>query len=94
METIEQKNPKLLNFRAEIAELKRAEEEKGEAAHFNLIEPDELTERDMEIFYKLKNGELTPEMLKAYQKSIPQADLPRHTFGAYIANMLMINLYK
>ena len=72
----ENKPENLADFKKEVAALKKKEEgdlnEKGlrKTAHFENINPEELTETDRQIYRKFLDEKLTVEELRAYQNQL------------------------
>lgn len=64
---------RMAEFRAEISELKRKEDDKEDSSsHFQFGEfnPADLTEKDMEIYEKFKKGTLSVEELDQYRDQV------------------------
>ena len=88
---------KLDKFKKEIAEIKQ-KETKGELSTIHLSETEyrkavdvnELTEKDMEIWEKLKEGTLRTDEFREYRAEIPKDNQSRIDFAAFIANKLSI----
>ena len=57
-------------FRAEISKLKAEEEKEGETAHFTNMNPQNLTQEDMEIWGKFKSGKITDQELVNWRHDI------------------------
>lgn len=84
-------------FREELAEIARAEAESGETADFSGIEfrPDELTENDMEIWRKLKAGELSGMDYNAYKFTFGNSESEsRMRFLYFVANKLTAQMHE
>lgn len=79
-------------FRSEIGALKEKEKQERETAHFEGVNPEELTFDDMIIYQNCKNGFLSLENFNNYRQSIPKEQKGRREFAAYIGNMLMAKL--
>ena len=71
-------------LRSEIAELKAA---KGHDIHFDSINPDELTDEDLEIFGKFKNKTLKRGEFKMWSKTAIKGSA-RFYFYGWINNRL------
>lgn len=75
----------------------KAEEESGEAptAHFQELNPDELTEEDRGIWEKLQNHALTHKEFNEYRTSVfrGSAQSCKH-FAAFIGNKLMVQQFE
>lgn len=100
-EKFSEKEGKLENFKKEVARLKKEEEEnlneKGQrkTAHFEGIDPSELSEADMVIHQRLLNKELGGEEFNIYRDQIQKSgNNSQKQFSAYIANKLFIQMYK
>ena len=65
-ESLEQSSP-LKQFHLEIAELKRKEQEESVSVHLRDLTPEKLTEQDMKIYNKLKNGTLKLVEFREYR---------------------------
>lgn len=92
---------KLDEFRAEVARLKKEEEEslddKGikKTAHFDVLNPDELDESDRLIYEMLLAKQLTVKAFNIYQSQLQKSgNRSQREFAAYIANKLFIQMHK
>ncbi len=90
---------RLQRFRQKMRELKRAEEEtlaQGEhgSAHFQHVNPDELTEEDAKIYDAYTNGSLTTEEFERYREQFAFSKIgtSRIDYAAYIGNRLQVDL--
>ena len=60
----------LMAFHVEISELKVEEEKEGETAHFTNMNPQNLTQEDMEIWGEFKSGKITDQELVNWRHDI------------------------
>ena len=89
-ESITNKQERLEAFRAEIATLKKLEENEN-SVHFEGCNPSELGEEDKKKHEKLKLDILTIGELREYQNKLNESgNESQRIFAAYIANMLAI----
>lgn len=92
MENGEKKEYTIDGFRNEIAEIARKELEEGKTADFSgkEIASSELTEDDMEIWLKIKDGSVTQEDFEKYREIYKKEkgfDVPiRHGFLSLAGN--------
>ena len=91
----------LIDFKKEIADLKKQEEEDfredgtRRTVHFEEINPDELNEDDRELYQKFISESLTVEELRDHQIKLSQlGNKSQKSFVAYIANKLFIRINK
>ena len=91
----------LKTFRDTMWELKRAEEEnllhagRG-SAHFQSVNPNELTEEDAGVYEKYRSNTLTKEEYKKHREQFNSVSIEdsRHGFSAYIGNKLMARFLR
>ena len=94
--------PKTLgDFKREVAELKKKEEEnlneKGgrKTVHFQDINPEELDETDQRIYDRLLEKKLTVAELRSYQSELyKHGSKSQQQFSAYLGNLLFVQMYK
>ena len=78
----------LERFYLEITELKRKEMEMGTTAHLRDLNPEKLTEKDMEIYQKFKNGLLELAEFNEYRHIYcnVEENYDSCEFAAFLAN--------
>ena len=89
-------------FRKEIQRLKEAEKKKGETVHLQGWDPNLLQEKDRRIYKKYKEGALTLEEFKNYQKEFQHREADnrdrefesRRGFCEYLAKELTGQIHK
>jgi len=89
-------------FRKEIQRLKEAEEKKGKTVHLQGWDPSLLQEEDKRIYEKYKNGILTLEEFKDYQRKFQRGRIDnrdrefesRRRFCEYLANKLTGQIHR
>ncbi|MEK7636214.1 MAG: hypothetical protein AAB362_00810 [Patescibacteria group bacterium] len=91
----------LKTFRDKMWELKRAEEENllrtGHGpAHFQMVNPDELTDEDARLYEKYIGNALTKEEYKKHRNQFSCASMEdsRHGFCAYVGNKLAVRFLQ
>jgi hypothetical protein len=86
---------KLIEFKDEMQRMKAEEVSKGETAHFEAINPEELTIEDMhmwQVFKDFKDGDDLDKLVsiltafKLSVSSVKPVNLSRVAFGAFISN--------
>ena len=83
-------------FQSEMRELK-AKEESGElkTAHFQELNPNELTDEDREIWEKLQSKELSTEEFSMYRTKVSRGrNASQKHFVGFIGNKLMIQMFE
>ena len=79
-------------FTKEMKRLKEEETGERKTAHFEEINPKNLTEEDKEIWHKYQSDNLTVKEFLTYQSNIPREEQDRKHFSAYIGNLLTVRM--